>query len=200
MNRRFAFGVLGWFALAALGACQGPDAFYRSPDGSSPGSGGRLGGSIGGARGAGGSGLGGMFGIGGARGLGGVTGAGGARGTGGLTGSGGRIGTGDATGTDGGTGIGGATAVGGRTGFDGGTGCIATLIGNDYAAAPAAPCSACKDNQLSLTDKCTGMVDCLAPLYPCSGDACFTFCLNRVGGSAPVEACVRALVTAACAP
>jgi hypothetical protein len=173
MNRLVAFGVSGWLALAAVGACQGPDSFDRAhPAGSSGGGGGKV-------VGVGGHGVGGN----------GVAGSGpGGRGVGG-TGMGGTTGAG-------GTGTGGR-GTGGRTG-DAGTNCITAIQSGGYAAPSTPACSACKDNQLSLTDKCMGMIDCLAPLWPCT--ACFTNCLNNVGGSGAVDACVRALTAAACGP
>jgi hypothetical protein len=69
----------------------------------------------------------------------------------------------------------------------------------NYSFPPAPACSACFDNSTPLDAKCRGMIDCLEPLWPCTGN-CFTNCLNSVGGSGVVAGCVSALTTAACGP
>jgi hypothetical protein len=201
MNRWAAAAILSWIVLAASGACQGPDAFYRSLDGGRSSGGGSLGG-LGGAPGLGGSGLGGSFGSGGARGTGGAVfaGVGGARGTGGaVAGVGGARATGGTSGGAGARGTGGATGMGGRTGgVDAGPGCVTTLRDNGYMAGTATPCRACMENRMSLTAKCMAMIDCLVP--SCESGTCFTDCLNSVSGSDPLNRCVQALVNAACGP
>jgi hypothetical protein len=74
--------------------------------------------------------------------------------------------------------------------------CINQIIASGYAAGTAPPCSACNDgNGNSLTTKCTGMLDCLAPPKT---SADFTNCLNAVAGSSKVGDCVTALTTAGC--
>ena len=197
MNRLVAFGVSGWLAFAALGACQGPDSFDRPHEGGVGGAGGKIAGVGGhgvGGNGVAGSGAGGV-GMGG-RGMGGMTATGG-RGVGGA-GIGGARATGGTTGA-GGTGTGGR-GTGGRTGDAGGTNCITAIQGAGYAFSPAAPCSACMENGNSLTVKCMQMIDCLGAGWPCTGN-CKTTCLNSVGGSGPLSGCVDALLTAAgCGP
>ena len=196
MKRWAAFGILAGFGFVLSGSCQGPDAFYRLD---TPGIGGR---------GVGGTGFGGFVGLGGSLGLGGAftgfggRGAGGSgvgtggRGTGGGLGAAGTTGSGGRAGVDAGSGVGGSGA-GGRT-FDAGVGCVATMIANGYAAGTATPCSMCRENGNPLTDKCMAIINCIAPMYPCTG--CFTDCSNQNGGSGPVNDCVRALVSAACGP
>ncbi len=66
-----------------------------------------------------------------------------------------------------------------------------------YAYPGAAPCSECKDNQISMESKCTMTIDCLETNYPCSGN-CFTTCINMVGANTVVATCVSALTSAAC--
>jgi len=195
MKRWAAFGILAGSMFVLSGSCQGPDAFYgplASGSGGSGVGGSGFGGFIG--VGIGGSGLGG-FGVGG-RGNGGTIGAGG-RGTGGATGTGGMTGIDGGVGTGGMTGVDGGVGTGGRM-FDAGSGCVATMISNGYAAGTATPCSQCRENQLSRATLCMAIIDCIAPLYPCTG--CFTDCSNQNGGSGPVNDCVRALMTAACGP
>ena len=190
MKRWAAFGMLAGSVFVLSGSCQGPDAFYR-PLGSGSGGRGGAGTGVGGfiGVGVGGSGLGGFIGAGvGGRGAGGAVGSGG-RGIGGATGTGGTVGV------DGGSGIGGAVGTGGRM-FDAGSGCVGTMISNGYAAGTAIPCSMCRENQLSRAALCMAIIDCIAPLYPCTG--CFTDCSNQNGGSGPVNKCVTDLVAAAC--
>jgi hypothetical protein len=184
MNRQVAWslGALSLSLLALVGGCQGPDAYYRGHDGGA----------------AGAHGGGGVIGTAGAQGGGGVTGAGGVRGTGGVTGAGGARGTGGATGSGGTPGTGGARGAGGAGGAGGGGGCIAAIIAGRYAFPPAAPCSACNDNGMSLADKCMGMIDCLTSCTSGNGN-CQTNCLNSVGGSGVLATCVNNL-TAACGP
>jgi hypothetical protein len=135
-----------------------------------------------------------MAGSGGVSGAGGRTG--GSGGGGGTTGAGGTVGTG---------GRGGSTGTGGGTGgaspdAGGGSGnCITDIKNGGYAFPPADPCSACRDNATLLEMKCTAMIDCLQPKWPCSGN-CWTECLNQVGGSGVVANCVDELTTAACGP
>jgi hypothetical protein len=192
MNRLLAFGVVGWVVFGALGACQGPDTYDRPFDSGGHGLGGQ--GIMGtGGRGTGGS----LFGVGG-RGVGGniagvggsIAGVGGARGTGGAT-----VGTGGMT-SDGGIGTGGR-GTGGRT-VDAGANCITTIIANGYAAPPAAPCSACKDNNNnSWETKCTGMLDCMAlkPQPVSASDE--QMCFNQAGGSGNLQSsCVDPLLMA----
>ncbi|HET6147790.1 MAG TPA: hypothetical protein VFH68_09680 [Polyangia bacterium] len=195
MKRWTAFGILAGSVFVLSGSCQGPDAFYR-PLGSGQG-----------GRGLGGIGVGGFIGVGvGGRGTGGtiVAGTGGRQGTGGTAGAGGRgtggtTGTAGTTGVDGGNGVGGSLGAGGRI-VDAGSGCVATLINNGYAAGAVMPCSQCRENQLSRAELCMKIIDCIAPLYPCPGNGCFTECSNREGGSGPVNRCVSDLVAAACGP
>jgi hypothetical protein len=55
----------------------------------------------------------------------------------------------------------------------------------------------CFDNQTSLEMKCKSMIDCMEAAYPCNA-GCQTTCLNTVGGSGVLTACVNALTAAAC--
>ena len=158
--------------------------------GGAPGSGGRdgTGGGPGGAPGTGGSSIG--------------TGGEGAGGEGAGGAGAGGAGTGGSTD---GTGGAGGLATGGSTGThdaatppdSAGNNCLSQVVSNGYACGSTPACGACKDNQTSLADKCQRMLDCYASKYPCTGN-CPTDCLNSVGGSGPVKACVEALQTAAC--
>ena len=193
MKRWAVFAMLAGSAFALTGSCQGPDAFYRPR---SSGFGGFVG------SGTGGSGLGGFIGSGlGGNGLGGFvgTGAGGRStvGTGGR-GAGGAIGTGGMIRVDGGGTDLGPVGTGGRMMVDAGGGCIGTMIASGYAAGTAAPCSQCNENGMSLTAKCTMMIDCLAP--SCANGNCYLECFHSVSGSDPLDRCVKALVMAACGP
>ncbi len=214
---------LALLAMVALTITCGP-----SPDAKLPGyesnAGGATSNGTGGATAAGGTtalGAGGLTGAGGSSvvGTGGSPGSGGAPGSGGRDGTGGTPGSGGSSTNAGGSGAGGA-AAGGSTAGKGGAGglatggstgtqdaappppdsagnCLSQVVRNGYACGTAPACSACKDNQTSLTDKCQGMLDCYASKYPCTGN-CPTDCLNSVGGSGPVKACVDALQAAAC--
>ena len=163
--------------------------------GGAPGSGGRdgTGGGPGGAPGTGGS----SIGTGG-------EGAGGEGAGGAGAGGAGAGGAGTGGSTDG-TGGAGGLATGGSTGThdaatppdSAGNNCLSQVVSNGYACGSTPACGACKDNQTSLADKCQRMLDCYASKYPCTGN-CPTDCLNSVGGSGPVKACVEALQTAAC--
>jgi hypothetical protein len=84
----------------------------------------------------------------------------------------------------------------GRDGGDSGSGsCITKLINDGYAAGTAPPCSVCIENGTSKTDKCTKMIDCLAPPKT---QADVTNCQNTVGADSVVGGCVFALTTDAC--
>jgi hypothetical protein len=189
MNRLLALGVVGWVAFGALGACQGPDPFDRASD-------------AGGIHGLGGHGTGGVRGVGGnfagvgGHGVGGTIGGVG----GNIAGIGGH-GVGGATGTggmpsDGGIGTGGR-GTGGRSG-DAGANCITAIISNGYAAPPAAPCSACKDNNNnSWETNCKAMLDCMAlkpqPVNASDEQMCF----NMASGSGTLQStCVDPLLAA----
>lgn len=111
----------------------------------------------------------------------------------------GRSGTAGRTGAAGRSGSGGAGGRGGRSGAfgqDGGN-CVMDIQANGYAYGTAPACSACTDNGTSLEKKCDAVIDCLAPVWPCTGN-CVTDCDNASGASGPVMACVSALMTAAC--
>ncbi len=191
MNRLLALGVVGWVVLGASGACQGPDPFDRASDAGIHGLGGHAFG-VGGMRGVGGNiaGVGG-HGVGGnIAGVGGnIAGVGGARGTGGAMGTGGMA-------SDGGIGTGGR-GVGGRSG-DAGANCITAIISNGYAAPPAAPCSACKDNNNNSWEaNCKAMLDCMAlkPQPVSASDE--QMCFNMASGSGTLQsACVDPLLVA----
>jgi len=76
--------------------------------------------------------------------------------------------------------------------------CINQLIAADYVVGTVPACSKCLENGASLEAKCKAIIDCLVP--PCTKAACYSnnYCQNTVGGSAVVNNCVAALVTAAC--
>ena len=76
--------------------------------------------------------------------------------------------------------------------------CVAQIQANGYAFPPAAPCSSCRDNNLSLEGKCKAMIDCLESRFPCTSSTCNSQCLNNVGGSSVVDTCAKALTNAAC--
>jgi hypothetical protein len=79
-----------------------------------------------------------------------------------------------------------------------GRNCVQEIQSNGYAFGSVAPCSQCKDtNDVSLALDCTGMIDCLASNWPCTGN-CWTECHNLVAGGQPVADCVTALTNAAC--
>jgi hypothetical protein len=93
--------------------------------------------------------------------------------------------------------MGGGAGGTGAGGAGGAANCVVAIQNAGYAFPPADPCSACKDNGISLQTKCEGMIDCLASMWPCTGN-CHTQCLNTVGGSGVLDACVSALTTASC--
>jgi len=108
-----------------------------------------------------------------------------------TTAAGGRAGTGGAGGRGGRSGAGGRGVVG----MSGN--CIDEIQANGYSAGAAPSCSACNDNGKSLQTQCEAVIDCMAPLWPCTGN-CLTQCYNMAGASGPVMSCVSALTTAAC--
>ena len=73
-----------------------------------------------------------------------------------------------------------------------------SLQGSNYAIG-ALSCATCSENMMSRAVPCMSMIDCLAPIWPCTGN-CITNCLNVAIGSSVVSACVQALTTAACGP
>jgi hypothetical protein len=75
--------------------------------------------------------------------------------------------------------------------------CVQQIKSNGYVFGTVPACSQCKDNNVELVDVCKGMIDCLAPKWPCTGN-CWNECLNTVGGSGVVSGCVTALTNAAC--
>jgi hypothetical protein len=75
--------------------------------------------------------------------------------------------------------------------------CVQQIKSNGYVFGAVPACSQCKDNNVELVDVCKGMIDCLAPKWPCTGN-CWNECLNTVGGSGVVSGCVTALTNAAC--
>jgi hypothetical protein len=114
---------------------------------------------------------------------------------------GGMAGRGGTTGQAGTFGRGGTTGSGGR----GGTGttganCVDDIVNMNYAFPPAAPCSACMENNMSRQALCQAMIDCLNTTTPCSSSSsnCWLTCRNMNGISGPTEACVLALVNASC--
>jgi hypothetical protein len=78
-------------------------------------------------------------------------------------------------------------------------GCIGAIQMAGYSATGAPACSACKDNQVDLSGKCTMMIDCLGT-NSCTSSSCSAFlnCQNMVGGSSILANCVSQLVVAAC--
>jgi len=77
--------------------------------------------------------------------------------------------------------------------------CIGQIQSNGYVFGAAPACSECNDHGATQADKCTGMIDCLATIWPCTvGTTCWYNCLNSVGGSGVVADCVSALTNAAC--
>src|SRR5207237_306398 len=75
--------------------------------------------------------------------------------------------------------------------------CVAAIRGAGYAAGSQS-CAACKDNATSFEAQCKAAIDCLIPLWPCTGN-CLTSCLNQAGGPGTVGSCVMGLTDAACA-
>jgi len=192
MNRVVALGIVGWIAFAVLGGCQGADPFDRSGGGGKTGGGGQIvtgngghivtgnGGSGAGGRASGGSGAGGSS-MGG-RGMGGAGGSA-AGGAGGLGAGGSNMG---------GRGMGG-TGAGGRI-VDAGANCVSAIQGAGYTAPSAPPCSACMENGNSKAADCMMMIDCMVGCFRMNN--CELDCQHAVSGSAPLVACVDALLTA----
>jgi hypothetical protein len=180
-------------AVLFIGACQGPEEYFRDAGTiSTPGTGNTVGsagttgtGNTVGTAGTGG----GVVGVAGTTGTGNTVGAAGTTGTAGTTGAGGS--TGGRGGTTGMAGTGGTTGSGGGTG----TNCVDTIKVNGYSAPGAPPCSACMENGMSRETLCTKMIDCLDAMYPCTGN-CYSQCSNTAGLSGPSAACVSALLTA----
>lgn len=140
---------------------------------------------------------------GGRDGTGGIVASGGVA-TGGSVSSGGVHATGGGASTGGMTTTGGTKSTGGTPAIDGGSSpsidggnCISKVINNGYACGSAPACSACKDNDTSLEDKCQTVLKCFESKYPCTGN-CATECFNSSGASGPVQSCVSALQSAAC--
>ncbi len=129
---------------------------------------------------------------------GGGSGGGGSAGSNGGAGAGGRAGTGGGAGeTMGGAGTNGK---GGAGGGGPAKNCIDAIKLNGYVSTPAAPCSACKDNQTDESAKCEMMIDCEdAAGYPCTGN-CVSNCQNTAGADVVVAGCVSSLVSASCGP
>jgi hypothetical protein len=76
--------------------------------------------------------------------------------------------------------------------------CVQQIKSNGYAFGTVPACSQCKDSSSnSLEPDCKGMIDCLAPKWPCTGN-CWTECHNTVAGGQVVADCVTALTNAAC--
>jgi len=186
-------------ALHTVTGCESPagDGGMSDRPEAAAGTGGAGQGGSGGLAGDGGRGAGGAAGAGG-------TGAGGSgtggSGTGGVgTGSGGAIGTGGlvVVGT-GGAGSGGRPGTGGAQGTGGtpGATCIDALRNNGYTAG-AQSCASCTDNGTSLNTQCQAVIDCMAPIWPCTG-SCLTNCLNHAAAGGVVQTCVMALTDAAC--
>jgi hypothetical protein len=76
--------------------------------------------------------------------------------------------------------------------------CVDQIKNNGYAFGTVPACSQCKDsNNNSFEPDCKGMIDCLAPKWPCTGN-CWNECHNSVTGGQVVGDCVTALTTAAC--
>jgi hypothetical protein len=75
------------------------------------------------------------------------------------------------------------------------SGCMATVVANDYACGSAAACSACKVNGVSKEDGCKKGVDCLAAAGANCDNNCQLSCYNQAGDQ-PVIDCVKALQTA----
>jgi hypothetical protein len=76
--------------------------------------------------------------------------------------------------------------------------CVQQIKSNGYASGTVPACSQCKDSSgNSLEPDCKGMIDCLAPKWPCTGN-CWTECHNTVAGGQVVADCVTALTNAAC--
>ena len=80
---------------------------------------------------------------------------------------------------------------------DAGSTCITDIQLNGYAFGNAPPCSACKENAMSLNTKCRAMIDCLEPLGMYTAGQRLD-CFNRVGGSGPLDTCISALINASC--
>jgi hypothetical protein len=74
---------------------------------------------------------------------------------------------------------------------------MAQVVSNGYACGSAAPCSACKVNNVSKEAECQKGVDCLAAAGASCDGNCQLRCLNEAG-DAQVGACIKALQTAAC--
>ncbi len=117
-------------------------------------------------------------------------------GTGGRTG-----GTGGIAGRDGGAGgvpgTGGTSTARDASPRDTAGSCYATLVDNGYACGSAAPCSACKVNNVSKEAECQKGIDCLAAAGASCDSNCVTNCLNQAG-DAQVGACITALTKLAC--
>jgi hypothetical protein len=67
----------------------------------------------------------------------------------------------------------------------------------NYSYPGANPCSMCKENTVDWSTACMTMIDCMAAMYPCTGN-CETNCLNASHGDSTVATCADALKAAAC--
>jgi hypothetical protein len=106
---------------------------------------------------------------------------------------------GGVTGTGGIAGTGGTTSTVARDAAirDTAPSCYATLVDNGYACGSAAPCSACKMNNVSREAQCQKGIDCLAAAGASCDSNCQLNCLNQAGDG-QVGACITALTKVAC--